>query len=72
MDAQVDRALETPRARGKLETVVTACGMYYVGSGVRVQVENGVNFNALLPTDLDHIDKISTPLDHCVEVKVYK
>jgi hypothetical protein len=25
-----------------------------------------------LPTDLDHIDKISTALDHCVQVKVYK
>jgi anaerobic selenocysteine-containing dehydrogenase len=32
----------------------------------------GVNFNALLPTDIDHIDMISTALDHCVQVKVYK
>ncbi len=32
----------------------------------------GVSFNALLPTDLDHIDKVSTALDHCVQVKVYK
>ena len=32
----------------------------------------GVSFNSLLPTDLDHIDKISTALDHCVQVKVYK
>jgi hypothetical protein len=32
----------------------------------------GISFNALLPNDLDHIDKISTALDHCVEVKVYK
>ncbi|MBI4291508.1 MAG: molybdopterin-dependent oxidoreductase [Betaproteobacteria bacterium] len=32
----------------------------------------GVSFNSLLPTDLDHIDLISTAVDHCVEVKVYK
>ena len=32
----------------------------------------GVSFNALLPTDMDHIDKVSTALDHCVQVKVYK
>jgi len=25
-----------------------------------------------LPTDIDHIDMISTALDHCVQVKVYK
>jgi len=29
-------------------------------------------FNSLLPTDIEHIDMISTALDHCVEVKVYK
>ena len=32
----------------------------------------GVAFNALLPTDMEHIDMISTALDHCVQVKVYK
>ncbi len=32
----------------------------------------GVHFNSLLPTDLERIDMISTALDHCVEVKVYK
>jgi hypothetical protein len=32
----------------------------------------GVNFNGLLPTDLEHIDKISTALDHCVQVRIYK
>jgi anaerobic selenocysteine-containing dehydrogenase len=37
-----------------------------------ISLGKGVNFNALLPTDLDHVDKISTALDHCVEVKVYK
>ena len=28
--------------------------------------------NGLCPTDIDHIDLISTALDHCVQVKVYK
>jgi hypothetical protein len=32
----------------------------------------GVNFNSLLPTDIGHIDKISTALDHCVQVKVFR
>ena len=40
--------------------------------GMPIARGKGINFNALLPTDLDHIDKISTALDHCVEVRVYK
>jgi molybdopterin-containing oxidoreductase family molybdopterin binding subunit len=40
--------------------------------GMPVARGKGINFNALLPTDLDHIDMISTALDHCVQVKVYK
>ena len=40
--------------------------------GMPVSRGKGVNFNSLLPTDLDHVDMISTALDHCVEVKVYK
>jgi hypothetical protein len=28
----------------------------------------GINFNSLLPTDIDHIDMISSALDHCVQV----
>jgi len=40
--------------------------------GMPISRGKGVNFNALLPTDLEHIDKISTALDHCVQVKVYK
>jgi anaerobic selenocysteine-containing dehydrogenase len=40
--------------------------------GMPIARGKGVSFNALLPSDLDHIDKISTALDHCVEVKVYK
>jgi len=40
--------------------------------GMPISRGKGVNFNALLPTDIDHIDMISTALDHCVQVKVYK
>ena len=40
--------------------------------GMPIARGKGVNFNSLLPTDIDHIDKISTALDHCVQVKVYK
>ncbi|MBI2317879.1 MAG: molybdopterin-dependent oxidoreductase [Betaproteobacteria bacterium] len=40
--------------------------------GMPVSRGKGVNFNALCPTDLDHIDLISNALDHCVAVKVYK
>ena len=40
--------------------------------GMPVSRGKGVNFNSLLPTDLDHIDLISTALDHCVQVRVYK
>jgi len=40
--------------------------------GMPVSRGKGINFNALLPTDLDHIDLISSALDHCVQVKVYK
>lgn len=41
-------------------------------AGMPIARGKGVSFNALLPTDIDHIDMISTALDHCVEVKVYK
>jgi len=40
--------------------------------GMPISRGKGVSFNALLPTDLEHIDLISTALDHCVQVKVYK
>ncbi len=40
--------------------------------GMPVARGKGINFNSLLPTDIDHIDKISTALDHCVQVKIYK
>jgi len=40
--------------------------------GMPIARGKGVNFNSLLPPDIDHVDKISTALDHCVQVKVYK
>ncbi|MCC6890939.1 MAG: molybdopterin-dependent oxidoreductase [Hyphomicrobiales bacterium] len=40
--------------------------------GMPVARGKGVNFNGLLPTDVEHIDLISSALDHCVEVKVYR
>ena len=40
--------------------------------GMPIAQGKGVNFNALLPTEMERIDKISTALDHCVEVRVYK
>jgi len=40
--------------------------------GMPVSRGKGVNFNSLLPSDLEHIDLISSSLDHCVEVKIYK
>ena len=40
--------------------------------GMPISRGKGVSFNALLPSDLNHIDMISTAMDHCVQVKVYK
>ncbi len=39
--------------------------------GMPIARGKGVSFNALLPTDIDHIDMISTALDHCVQLKIY-
>jgi len=74
--------LESPvckvRARAKLTQcihpqVVGVGGHFgHWAPGMPIAQGKGVNFNSLLPTDLDHIDKISTALDHCVEVRVYK
>lgn len=41
-------------------------------SGMPIARGKGINFNSLLPTDLEHIDKISTALDHCVQVRLCK
>ncbi|MBI4523569.1 MAG: molybdopterin-dependent oxidoreductase [Deltaproteobacteria bacterium] len=40
--------------------------------GMPIARGKGISFNSLLPTDLEHIDKISTALDHCVQVRLYK
>ncbi len=40
--------------------------------GMPISRGKGVNFNALLPLDVDHVDKISNALDSCVQVKVYR
>ena len=34
--------------------------------GMPIARGKGINFNSLLPTDLDHIYMIFTALDHCV------
>jgi anaerobic selenocysteine-containing dehydrogenase len=74
--------LESPvqkvRARVKLtqcihpEAVGVGGHFGHWSPGMPVARGKGVSFNALLPTDVDHIDLISSALDHCVEVKVYK
>jgi len=73
--------LESPVAKVRAKVKLTQCihpqavgvgGHFgHWAPGMPVARGKGVNFNALLPTDLDHIDKISTALDHCVQVKVY-
>ena len=74
--------LESPVAKVKATVKLTQCihpqavgvgGHFgHFSPGMPISRGKGVNFNSLLPTDLEHIDRISTALDHCVEVKVYK
>jgi molybdopterin-containing oxidoreductase family molybdopterin binding subunit len=74
--------LESPAAKVKARVKLTQCihpeavgvaGHFgHWSPGMPVARGKGVNFNSLLPTDLDHIDMISTALDHCVPVKIYK
>ncbi|MFQ5851871.1 MAG: molybdopterin-dependent oxidoreductase, partial [Candidatus Binatia bacterium] len=74
--------LESPvrkvRAKAKLTQcihpqVVGVAGHFgHWSPGMPIAQGKGINFNALLPTDLEHIDKISTALDHCVQVRLYK
>ncbi|MCC6889235.1 MAG: molybdopterin-dependent oxidoreductase [Hyphomicrobiales bacterium] len=74
--------LESPVAKVKATIKLTQCihpevvgvaGHFgHWAPGMPVAKGKGVNFNSLLPTDLDHIDMISTALDHCVPVKIYK
>jgi anaerobic selenocysteine-containing dehydrogenase len=74
--------LESPVNKVKAKVKLTQCihpqavgvgGHFgHWSPGMPVARGKGVNFNSLLPTDIDHIDMISTALDHCVQVKVYK
>jgi len=74
--------LESPVNKVRATVKLTQCihpqavgigGHFGHGSpGMPMARGKGINFNSLLPTDIDHIDKISTALDHCVQVKVYK
>jgi len=74
--------LESPVAKAKAVVKLTQCihpetvgvgGHFgHWAPGMPIAKGKGVSFNSLLPTDLDHIDMISTALDHCVEVKIYK
>ena len=74
--------LESPVAKVRAKVKLTECihpeavgvgGHFgHWAPGMPVSRGKGVNFNGLCPTDLDHIDLISTALDHCVQVKVYK
>jgi len=74
--------LESPvhkvRARVKLtqcihpEAVGVGGHFGHWSQGMPVARGKGINFNSLLPTDIDHVDMISSALDHCVQVKVYK
>jgi anaerobic selenocysteine-containing dehydrogenase len=71
--------LETPAAKMRVKVKLTQCihpevvgiaGHFgHWSPGMPIAQGKGVNFNSLLPTDLEHIDKISTALDHCVPVK---
>jgi anaerobic selenocysteine-containing dehydrogenase len=74
--------LESPVRKVKVRVKLTQCihpevvgiaGHFgHWSQGMPIARGKGVNFNSLLPTDLDHIDKISTALDHCVQVRLYK
>jgi len=74
--------LESPVRKVKATVKLTQCihpqavgvgGHFgHWSAGMPLSRGKGINFNALLPTDLGHIDMISTALDHCVQVKIYK
>jgi molybdopterin-containing oxidoreductase family molybdopterin binding subunit len=74
--------LESPVNRVKAKLNLTQCihprvvgiaGHFgHWSEGMPISRGKGISFNSLLPTDLEHIDKISTALDHCVEVRIFK
>ena len=74
--------LESPVCKVKVRAKLTQCihpqvvgvgGHFgHWSAGMPIARGKGISFNSLLPTDLEHIDKISTALDHCVQVRLYK
>jgi len=74
--------LESPVLKVRVRVKLTQCihpeavgvGGHFGHSspGMPVARGKGINFNSLLPIDIAHIDMISSALDHCVQVKVYK
>lgn len=53
--------------------VVGVAGFFgHWSPGMPIANGKGISFNHLLPHDMEHLDMISTALDHCVQVKVYK
>ncbi len=74
----VESPVHKARARAKLSQcihpeVVGIAGFFgHTSPGMPIAKGKGVAYNHLLPHDLDHIDMISTALEHCVEVKVYR
>lgn len=53
--------------------VVGVAGFFgHWSPGMPMAKGKGIAFNSLLPHDMEHLDMISTALDHCVQVKVYK
>jgi len=74
--------LESPVCKVRVRAKLTQCihpqvvgvgGHFgHWSAGMPIARGKGISFNSLLPTDLEHIDKISTALDHCVQVRLYK
>jgi anaerobic selenocysteine-containing dehydrogenase len=74
--------LESPVAKVRAKVKLTQCihpqavgvgGHFgHTSPGMPIARGKGINFNSLLPIDLDHIDMISTALDHCVQVRISK
>lgn len=74
--------LESPVTKIRVKVALTQCihpevlgiaGHFgHWAASMPIAQGKGINFNSLLPTDLEHIDKISTALDHCVQVNLHK
>ena len=72
--------LESPVRKVRVKAKLTQCihpqvvgvgGHFgHWSAGMPIARGKGISLNSLLPTDLEHIDKISTALDHCVQVRL--